>query len=103
MHRCGQTLVAGCKKAELCMTMQETRAPCGNDPGLNLLQPNSTLDQPLWRSLFQNLDELFFAKKLPPLVLTSKPIPVKDIWGFYDYKKNGVLGSTVVHFLVCCL
>jgi hypothetical protein len=50
-----------------------------------------------------DLDELFFAKKLPPLVLTSKPLPVKDIWGFYDYKKNGVLGSTVVHFLVCCL
>src|SRR5205814_2319229 len=34
-----------------------------------------------------------------PLVLTSKPVPVKDIWGFYDYKKSGVVGSTVVHIL----
>ncbi len=69
--------------------------------------PNSTcfcqkrrLEEPLWKSLFQNIDEFFFPKKQPPLVLTSKPIPVKDIWGFYDYKKNGALGSTVAHVFV---
>src|SRR6266849_2052061 len=71
----------------------------GNEPELNLLLSKSDLDQPLWKSLFQNLDDFFFPKKQPPLVLTSKPIPVRDIWGFYDYKKNGVLGSTVVHVL----
>ena len=70
------------------------------DPELNLLLPKTTLEQPLWKSLFQNLDEFFFPKKLPPLVLTSKPVPVKDIWGFYDYKKNGALGSSVAHVLV---
>src|SRR6266481_249937 len=69
------------------------------EPELNLLLAKSVLEQPLWKSLFQNLDEFFFPKKQPPLVLTSKPIPVKDIWGFYDYKKNGALGSTVVHAL----
>jgi len=69
------------------------------EPELNLLLSKSTLEEPLWKSLFQNLDEFFFPKKLPPLVLTSKPVPVKDIWGFYDYKKNGVLGSTIVHML----
>ena len=68
-------------------------------PELNLLLPKGMVDQPLWKSLFQNLDDLFFPKKLPPLVLTSKPIPVRDIWGFYNYKKNGVLGSTIVHGL----
>ena len=66
---------------------------------LNFLLPKSSLDQPLWKSLFQNLDDYFFPKKQPPLVLTSKPIPVKDIWGFYNYKKNGALGSTVVHIV----
>jgi periplasmic protein TonB len=70
------------------------------EPDLNLLLPKSTLEQPLWKSLFQNLDDYFFPKKQPPLVLTSKPVPVKDIWGFYDYKKNGALASTVVHVLV---
>ncbi len=69
------------------------------EPELNLLLSKSTLEEPLWKSLFQNLDDFFFPKKLPPLVLTSKPVPVKDIWGFYNYKKNGVLGSTIVHML----
>ena len=70
------------------------------EPELNLLLSKTTLEEPLWKSLFQNLDEFFFPKKLPPLVLTSKPVPVKDIWGFYDYKKNGVLGTTALHLLV---
>lgn len=74
-----------------------------SEPELNLLLSKTTLDQPLWKSLFQNLDDYFFPKKQPPLVLTSKPIPVKDIWGFYDYKKNGVLGSTVVHVVAVSL
>src|SRR6266853_4495914 len=70
------------------------------EPQLNLLMPKGSLDQPLWKSLFQNLDDFFFPKKQAPLVLTSKPVPVKDIWGFYDYKKNGALGSTLVHVVV---
>jgi periplasmic protein TonB len=69
-------------------------------PELNLLMPVSTFEEPLWKSLFRNLDDFFFPKKLPPLVLTSKPIPVTDIWGFYNYKKNGVLGSTIAHLLL---
>jgi periplasmic protein TonB len=69
------------------------------EPELNLLLPKDTVEGSLWKSLFQNLDEFFFPKKLPPLKLESKPIPVKDIWGFYNYKKNGALGSTVVHVI----
>src|SRR5450755_2053621 len=70
------------------------------EPELNLLLSKDVLEEPLWKSLFQNLDEFFFPKKLPPLVLTSKPVPVKDIWGFYDYKKNGFWGTTALHLLV---
>ena len=69
------------------------------EPELNLLLPKSTLDEPLWKSLFGNIDEFFFPKKLPPLVLTSKPVPVREIWGDYNYKKGGALGSSVVHAL----
>src|SRR5713226_4811197 len=68
------------------------------EPEFNLLLPKG-IEDPLWKSLFRNVDEFFFPKKLPPLVLTSKPVPVRDIWGFYDYKKRGALGSTVVHIL----
>src|SRR5450432_3827595 len=69
------------------------------EPELNLLLSKSTFEEPLWKSLFQNLDEFFFPKKLPPLVLTSKPVAVKDIWGFYNYKGRGAFGSTMVHIL----
>jgi protein TonB len=71
----------------------------GNEPELHLLLAPDTFE-PLWKSLFRGLDELFFPKKLPPLKLESKPIPVRDIWGFYNYKKNGALGSTVAHGIV---
>jgi len=71
----------------------------GNEPELHLLLAPDTFE-PLYKSLFRGLDEFFFPKKLPPLKLESKPIPVKDIWGFYNYKKNGALGSTVAHVIV---
>ena len=67
------------------------------EPELHLLMAPP---EPLWKSLFRGLDDFFFPKKLPPLKLESKPIPVKDIWGFYNYKKNGALGSTVAHVVV---
>ena len=69
-------------------------------PELNLLLPQS---QPLWKSLFQGIDDFLFPKKLPPLQLQSKPIPVRDIWGFYNYKKNGVMGSTALHIVALAL
>jgi periplasmic protein TonB len=70
------------------------------EPELHLLLDQSELEEPLWKSLFRQIDDFFFPKKLPPLKLESKPEPVKDIWGFYDYKKNGALGSTAVHILI---
>jgi protein TonB len=69
------------------------------EPELNLLLAPDTFE-PLWKSLSRGLDEFFFPKKLPPLKLESKPIPVKDIWGFYNYKKNGALSSTAVHIVI---
>jgi protein TonB len=68
------------------------------EPELNLLMKDSTPS--LWESLSQNFQETFFPKKLPPLVLTSKPIPVKDIWGFYNYKKSGATLSSIAHIIV---
>lgn len=69
-------------------------------PVPSFLLPKSTYDQSLFKSLSQNLNDFFFPKKQAPLVLTSKPIPVKDIWGFYDNKKSGALGSTATHIIL---
>src|ERR1700734_855835 len=71
----------------------------GNEPELNLLLAPDTFE-PLWKSLSRGLDDFFFPKKLPPLKLESKPEPVKDIWGFYNYKKDGALTSTAFHVVV---
>lgn len=35
-------------------------------------------EKPIWKELYENVHDVFFPKKLPPLVLTSKPIPVVD-------------------------
>jgi len=75
----------------------------GQEPELHLLLDKNSFERPLWRSLFSQLDDFFFPKKLPPLKLESKPEPVKDIWGFYNYKRNGALGSTGVHILIVAL
>ena len=69
----------------------------GKEPEVHFLL-NGTFE-PLWKSLFHGFEEFLFPEKLPPLKLESKPVPVKDIWGFHNYRKNGALGSTVAHVL----
>jgi periplasmic protein TonB len=80
--------------------VENSSASASSEPELHLLMAPQ---EPLWKSLFCGLDEFFFPKKLPPLKLESKPVPVKDIWGFYNYKKNGALGSTAAHVIVLSL
>ncbi|MBV9343222.1 MAG: TonB family protein [Acidobacteria bacterium] len=72
-----------------------TSAP---EPELNLLMPKGS-EQSLWDSLTHNFKETFFPTKLPPLVLTSRPIPVKDIWGFYSYTKRSATLSSIAHII----
>lgn len=69
--------------------------------GENQLDDNLAL--PWYRSLYSNIQEALFPKKLPPLELTSKPVAVKDIWGFYNYKRDGALASTVAHVVFVAL
>jgi periplasmic protein TonB len=75
-------------------------ATSGNAPELHILHNDFP---PLWKSLFRGCNDFFFAEKLPPLKLESKPIPVKEIWGFNTYKKNGVWASTAAHVLLLAL
>ena len=70
------------------------------EPELHLLLPKETFEQPLWKSLFQNIDEFLFPKKLPPLNLTSRPEPVRDIWGFYNYTRRSATFSTILHVIM---
>ncbi len=50
-------------------------------PDLDLLSVQSMNDESLWRSLITNVREQFFAKKLPPLQLTSRPMTPREMAG----------------------
>jgi TonB family protein len=45
----------------------------------HLLAPDTEI--PWYRTIAGNIRDLIWPEKLPPLELTSKPVPVKDIWG----------------------
>src|SRR4051812_46389665 len=69
-------------------------------PELNLLLAPEKLDEPLWHSIYRQIQEKLHPEKLPPLQLTSRPIKVKDIWGEYDYSRKSAFGTTMVHIAV---
>jgi TonB family protein len=54
------------------------------------------IEDPWYKTFFKDLKEFFNPPKLPPLEVTSKPIPVKDIWGLYGRKKKSFMMSTGV-------
>jgi len=66
-----------------------------------LLAPE--MDEPWYKSLVQNIKDAINPPKLPPLVLTSKPVPVKDIWGLYGRQKKSFMMSTGFQILCAVL
>jgi periplasmic protein TonB len=62
------------------------------------------VEEPFFRSLFRNIKEFVHPPKLPPLEVTSKPVPVKDIWGFYGGQgKRAGASSLAIHVGVVAL
>ena len=56
------------------------------------------IEEPFFRSFIRNVKELIHPPKLPPLEVTSKPVPVKDIWGFYGgQEKRAGVSSLAIH------
>jgi TonB family protein len=77
--------------------------PVNPDPEIHLLL-NSEVDEPFFRSLARNIKEFVHPPKLPPLELTSKPVAVKEIWGFYGGQgKRAGTTSILVHMGVIAL
>lgn len=54
--------------------------------------------QSMLGSLFATIKEKLHPENLPPLQLTSRPIPVKEIWSKTN-KKQSAIGSLVLHGL----
>jgi TonB family protein len=61
-----------------------------------LLAPE--LEEPWLTGFIKSIKEIIHPKKLPPLEVTSKPVPVKEIWGFYGgQEKKAGIGSILIH------
>jgi periplasmic protein TonB len=60
-------------------------------------------EEPWFRSLHRNIKDLLNPPKLPPLVVTSRPVAVKDIWGLYGRQKKSFAMSTGLQAAVVVL
>src|SRR5882757_816793 len=58
---------------------------------------------PWFISLYQSVRELIKPEKLPPLMLTSQPVAVKDIWGLYQKDPKSRYISVGIHVAVFAL
>jgi periplasmic protein TonB len=84
--------------------------PGGNKPpydpeaDIHLQRLLAADEEPFFRSLFRNVKEFINPPKLPPLEVTSKPVPVKEIWGFYGgQEKRAGVTSVAIHVGVVAL
>ena len=69
-----------------------------------LLLTPASLDQAWYSNIIAAVRETIHPVKLPPLHVTSKPVPVRDIWGFYGgQKKQAGLSSIAIHAGVVAL
>lgn len=77
------------------LTRSEMLASHGETINLGRIQEIN--DRPLFVRLAEGLHR---APQLPPLRLTSQPVKVRELWGFYDYSRPGAAWSTGVHILI---
>src|ERR1700674_5808578 len=77
-------------------------APQGSDADIHLQRLLAAdVEEPFYRSLIRNIKDLIHPPKLPPLEVTSKPVPVKEIWGFYGgQEKRAGATSILIHVAV---
>ncbi|MDR3704081.1 MAG: energy transducer TonB [Candidatus Sulfopaludibacter sp.] len=69
--------------------LSQSNNPLGHDADDHLSRLLvDQVEDPFYKSLFQNIKDLINPPKLPPLELTSKPVAVKDIWGLYGRQKK---------------
>jgi TonB family protein len=68
----------------------------GADDHLDRLFAPDRAEIPWFISLYQNIHELIKPEKLPPLVVTSQPVAVKDIWGLYKRDPKSWYMSTAL-------
>jgi len=81
---------------------QPTNNPQGDpEADIHLARLLAADEEPFYRTFWKDLKDFVRPPKLPPLELTSKPVPVKEIWGFYGgQEKRAGLSSMLIHVTV---
>ena len=84
------------------MPQQTSEIPVDNpESHLDHLLAPASLETPWYKDLISRVKELISPPKLPPLELTSKPIEVPSVWGFYGgNEKRAGLSSLLIHCAV---
>ena len=75
-----------------------------DDPDIHLqhlLTPD--LDVPWYRTIFGSIKDLINPPKLPPLEITSKPVPIEEITIYAGNETKAGLGSVLIHVGVVAL
>jgi len=54
------------------------------------------VERPWFVGLWKNFQEILHPVKLPPLDVTSRPVPVKEIWGLYRQDRKSMLYSAAL-------
>jgi protein TonB len=72
------------------------------DDHLDRLLPEN-VEPPWFVGIWNNIREMIHPEKLPPLEVTSKPVPVKDIWGLYATDRKSMLYSVTLQSAVVAL
>ena len=67
------------------------------EPELKLIA--DIIDEPAWKTIAGDFYDLLFPRKLPPLVLTSKPIPVIDPMAEKRGRASSII-SIVTHVVI---
>ncbi len=60
-------------------TPSSTATPDGSGHELDSFLGKAFEEKPIWTGLWESIRDVFFPPKLPPLELTSEPIPVPDL------------------------
>src|SRR5271155_1582007 len=77
---------------------QPINPPGNQDADLHLERLLAAGEEPFYRTFWKDLKEFLHPPKLPPLEVTSHPVAVKEIWGFYGgQEKRAGMTSILIH------
>jgi TonB family protein len=85
------------------VSVVETPTPENPDFHLQRLLTPKELEQPWFRTFFKNIKEAIHPPKLPPLVLTSKPVELKELKIYAGNEAKAGISSVLIHVGVLAL